>query len=232
MCVNGCDFQSAARQVESVIGECPRDGTERRKNDMAGYSHRLRGMAGKILHSQYLARRGLEIAPGLDWARDVDYFVDGQRICSYAGMLAPIVRDGKFLTYHVTYLQAGAKAPVTPCRKILPGGSNSGGACPLYPAAETMGIAEGVETAIAAKMLFGIPVWAALNTALLGGWKPPSIARNVTIFADNDASYAGHAAAYKLAHALHRMGINVEVRLPDEPDTDWADVLLQDRTAA
>jgi putative DNA primase/helicase len=234
MCVRGYDFYSACRDVESVIGPCPQDENEAKKPVEKTFAEKLRASACKTTSSVYLASRGLEVAPGLDWIKALTY-VDGSKakIGDFPAMLAPIVKNGKFLTYHATYLQDGRKAPLDPCRKILPGNeSNTGGACPLYPAAEWMGIAEGVETAIAAKMIFGIPVWAALNTALLAAWEPPAGVKRVSVFGDNDANFAGHAAAYALAHKLVKKGIQVEIQIAPEVDQDWNDVLLSNRSLA
>jgi putative DNA primase/helicase len=224
-CVRGYDFASACRDVESVIGACPRD-TEvvEVKKTLAEL---MRAKVSKTGRSSYLEGRGLEVAPGLDWVKSMPYFEDSDKAAvHFPAMLAPVMRDGKFLTYHVTYLHGGKKAEVPTPRKILPGPSNAGGACPLYAPAEHMGIAEGVETAIAAKMIFGVPVWAALNTALLASWEPPAIAKRIIICADNDSNYAGHAAAYQLAHRLKKKGLEVEVQICPEQDKDWNDILL------
>lgn len=230
-CVRGCDFATARRDVESVIGECPKD-TEvaEVKKTLAEL---MRAKATKTDRSLYLSARGLEVAPGLGWVREMPYFEEGDKTSRhYPAMLAPVMRDGKFLTYHVTYLQDGKKADVPTVRKILPGPGNSGASCPLYPEAEQMGIAEGVETAIAAKMIFGVPVWAALNAALLAQWDPPAIAKRIIIFGDNDANYAGHAAAYQLAHRLVKKGLEVEIQIAPQVGKDWNDVLLANRTLA
>src|SRR5690606_3001945 len=115
--------------------------------------------------SAYLASRGLEVPPGLLFARQVPYYDGTTQIGTYDAMLAPITRDGRWATLHCTYLHRGRKAPVEHPRKILPGRSSPiGGGVELYPAAEEMGVAEGIETAIAASMMFGVPVHAALNT--------------------------------------------------------------------
>lgn len=231
-CARGYDFHSACRDVESVIGPCPKDGEKVEQPIENAWALSLRARACKTSSSIYLASRGLEVAPGLDWIKDLAYTADGKKVGEYPAMLAPIVKGGKFLTYHATYLQDGKKADLDPCRKILPGPGNSGGACPLYPEAEVMGIAEGVETAIAAKMIFGLPVWAALNTALMAAWEPPAGVKRVMIFGDNDANYAGHAAAYQLAHKLVRKGIEVEIQMAPEVGQDWNDVLLANRSLA
>lgn len=227
-CVKGWDFKTTAEEIEKVIGECPRDEQPKQES----WAKRLRREVIKTKRSAYLESRGLSIAPVLDWHKALPYFDEnGEKIGTYQAMLAPVMRDGRFLTYHVTYLEGGSKASVPTPRKLLPG-ATSGGSVPLYPAAKTLGIAEGIETAIAAKTLHGVPTWAALNTALLQNWKPPQGVEEVWIFADHDTNLAGHAAAYQLAHKLICQKFTVHLRFPEEPDTDWNDVLLQQRKTA
>jgi putative DNA primase/helicase len=95
------------------------------------------------------------------------------------------------------------------------------------PSGDTLGIAEGIETALAASQLFHLPVWACLNAGLLQKWEPPKTVKRVVIFADNDPSYAGQAAAYGLAYKL-QSAFDVEVRTPDNPGDDWNDILCRD----
>jgi putative DNA primase/helicase len=225
MCKTGMGFADAAAAVDKIIG----NGHDAPTSRPSYYSHRLRSGAGKISQSAYLTSRGLSVAPGLDWHRAVEYRHDDGSVTTHPAMLAPITRGGEFLTYHATYLDAGRKASVPEPRKILPGPGNRGGACALYPPAETMGIAEGVETAIAASMLHrGMPVWSALNAALLAGFDPPSECRHLMVFADHDRNYAGHAAAYTLAHRVAKAKAveSVTVLLPPNPGQDWNDVLM------
>ena len=222
-CAQGWTFAEAAAAVEAVIGKPE----EPEAPKPASWAQTLRSQTVKTGRSKYLENRGLEVAPGLDWIWSLPYMEDGVKVEVYPAMLAPIFRDGRWLTYHATYLYQGEKAPVESPRKILPGPPLSGGACPLYPAGPVLGIAEGIETSIAAKMKFGIPVWASLNTSLMQGWNPPKGTKKVVIFGDNDTHLAGHAAAYALAHRLLLKGIEVEIQIPDAPG-DWNDVLLND----
>lgn len=230
MHVFGIDFREAARRIEAIVGKGDWTPTKRDST----YAEGLRSVAKPSQRSAYLASRGLEVAPGLRFARGVEYW-DGDRVAGrFDAMLAPITRGDRWLTFHVTYLLNGRKAPVTPCRKILPAhGSVTGAGVELYPAAEYMGVAEGVETAIAAKMLHGTPTHAALNTSMLAKWEPPPVAKSVWIYADNDESAAGHAAAWALCHRLRMKGLRAEVVMPPDVGTDWADVwLAQSRVAA
>jgi putative DNA primase/helicase len=41
------------------------------------------------------------------------------------------------------------------------------------PHQDVLGIAEGIETALSASILFNVPVWAALTEGLLQEWVPP-----------------------------------------------------------
>lgn len=227
MCVRGYTFKDAVKDVESVVGPCPKDDQPNAPRQPT-FAERLRSRVMKAKSSAYLASRGLEIAPGLDWMRSLSYVDDdGNKVGEFAAMLAPVMRKGRFLTYHVTYLKSGKKLDVRAPRKILPADASLNGASvPLYEPAEVMGVAEGIETAIAAKMMTGRPTWAALNTSLLKSWEPPEVAKKVYIFADNDQNYAGHAAAYQLAHRLTLKGVEAVVELPATKDTDWNDVLI------
>jgi hypothetical protein len=56
------------------------------------------------------------------------------------------------------------------------------------------GIAEGIETALAAYVLTKIPTWAAISAGNMARVTPPSWARHVTIFADRDKAGMGAAA--------------------------------------
>jgi putative DNA primase/helicase len=136
--------------------------------------------------------------------------------------------DGKPSGLHRTYLTgSGHKAKVENSKLSL-GPLVDGGAVRLAPAGSVLGIAEGVETALAASILFGVPAWAALNAGRLAVWEPPSGLEEVVIFADNDASFIGQTASFDLqARIADRMRVSIET--PVEEGTDWNDVLKQRR---
>jgi putative DNA primase/helicase len=133
--------------------------------------------------------------------------------------------DGDLVTAHVTYLKDGKKAPVAPPRKTLtPMTGREGCAARLMPlAGEVLGIAEGIETAIAASVLHDdVPTWAALSTALLGRFIPPPEVRRLLVFADRDV--AGLKAAWHLRdHLGERCAF--ELHLPPAQFGDWCDML-------
>lgn len=227
-CKTGRPFRELAADVDALIGNTATPSAPR----IATYAEQLRAIAKPAKRSRYLESRGLEMAPGLLFASSVDYRDDGKVIGKYAAMLAPIMRRGEFQTFHVTYLDDGAKADVRCPRKILPGGAIAGGGVELYPAAEVMGVSEGIETGIAAKIISGLPVHAAISAGGMAKWDAPDIAREVHIYADNDGNLAGHAAAYALANRLFLRGITPVVHIPSQVGADWNDVLLTMRAAA
>ncbi len=134
-------------------------------------------------------------------------------------------KDGKGLTVHRTYLDKdGFKAKLDPAKMTMPGLPMAGGAVRLGPPGEKLGIAEGIETALCAGRLFGLPVWASLSAAMLEKWEPPAGVREVWIFGDHDSSFTGQRAAYALAWRLKARGLVVRVEIPDPVGWDWADV--------
>lgn len=187
--------------------------------------------------SQYLDRRGLKMATyptQLRWIARTVYSHEDKSKTYHPAMLAKFVSpDAKQWTVHRTFLDnKGHKASVPTVRKLMPGRIPEGGAVRLAPSAETMGIAEGVETALSAMAMFGVPVWAALNADGLTKWKPPATARNILIFGDSDSSFAGQYKAAALAYRLKIEGYTVELRMPDELDTDWNDLWRAEQRTA
>jgi putative DNA primase/helicase len=72
-----------------------------------------------------------------------------------------------------------------------------------------------------ARVSFEMPVWAALSASQLKRWTPLEGCSEVTVFGNNDANFTGQAAANDLAHRLKAKGIEVTVRIANEPDTYW-----------
>jgi putative DNA primase/helicase len=88
---------------------------------------------------------------------------------------------------------------------------------------DTLGIGEGIETSLAANSLHGISTWAALNTAMLAKFTPPTSVRNLVIFADADEP--GLKAAARLTERLQKQ-LQIELRVPPAGFKDWNDVLM------
>ena len=150
-----------------------------------------------------------------------------QLLGRFPTMLAPIVRDGKLIAIHRTYLTDGKKAEVSTPKKLTAASASLAGACiPLAsPRGGVLGIAEGIETAAAASLGSGLPVVAAYCANALSGFHWPRGVDRLLIFADNDR--AGQQAATALAQRADKAGIDNKTLTPSKPGSDWADVWLE-----
>lgn len=148
----------------------------------------------------------------------------------YPAIVAPITDvQGRFLAVHRTYLarDGKGKATVDTPKKTL--GSFSGGSIKLAPAEDTLLLAEGIETALAAMAFFAEPAWACVCTGGMERVALPALplAQKVIIVADNDLNGAGMKSARVLETRLLNEGRQVRVIYPNTPDTDMADYLLK-----
>ncbi|RZZ81421.1 toprim domain-containing protein [Pseudoxanthomonas winnipegensis] len=240
MCCRGLTYAEAAKEVERVAGNAPATPPADVEEAKAKAQARIKRIAQasstpspKDDVGEYLAGRGLALPPQGLAVAPLDYYENGRSQGNYPTMVASIRGvDGKVQTLHLTYLQGGKKAPVRCPRKIV-SGYEPGSAIRLFPAAEHLGVAEGIETALAANQLFDLPTWALANEGNLRRFRPPPETKRVSIFADRDPSFAGQAAAYSLAQDLTRAGVECDVFVPPLlGKSDWNDVLLERRAAA
>lgn len=235
MLMNNWDFQTAAERVDEIIGNCPEDKREFvPKKDPRERLQKVQAQLTKVNDvgpvARYLRNRGVPVSDKLKEHPGMAYYEDGSYAGSYPAMVATFsAPSGQPLTFHITYItKAGAKAEVSVPKKILPPVSDMhGGSIKLFPAAEVMGIAEGIETALACYQKFGVCTWAAYSANFLEQFVPPKECENLIIFGDCDASFTGQSAAYKLAARLKSkkqfQHINVDVQIPELIGTDWAD---------
>jgi putative DNA primase/helicase len=232
--VLGWSFSEAAKRVDQIVGTVQAGPIAPERTDAS----KIRALTQVWEASrpvtrgdavwQYLNRRlGLEIVPAdlrlhpaLPYTNE-----EGNTLGRFPAMVARIrYPDGAGASIHRTYLTSdGHKAAVPEPKKIMAGKPLKTGAVRLGAAGMTLGIAEGIETALAASQRFGVPVWAATNAVLLESWVPPEGVSRVLIAGDNDASFTGQAAAFSLARRLVRDGLAVEVHVPGQMGKDWAD---------
>jgi phage/plasmid primase-like uncharacterized protein len=100
-------------------------------------------------------------------------------------------------------------------------GSPKGAAVMLHPAAERMGVGEGIETSLSAEQIFNVPVWAALSAGGVAAFPVIPSIKHLTIFTDYDEG--GLQAARKCNSRYKKAGIEVEVRCPPNVGADWND---------
>lgn len=232
MKVFGVDFREAACRIEAVLGsstvEQPKEpDTEAQRAQMNDLWSRSKPMRAGDRADLYLRSRGIALDGFPGALRVADTF-------RCRGMVARVTaHDGKPVNLHRTFLtEDGRKADVECPRKLMKGPFPPGSTVRLHPATETLGIAEGIETALAARLLFGIPVWAALTAGSLQEFRPPQGVTSLMIFGDHDENFVGQAAALHLAKAVHRNSVSAKVLIPDAVGRDWNDELTASARAA
>ncbi|MBB6306244.1 DUF7146 domain-containing protein [Xanthobacter tagetidis] len=137
--------------------------------------------------------------------------------------------------------ETGGKAPVSNPKVGF--GPAKGGAVRIGGVGEVIGLAEGLETSLAAWTLEGyrLPVWASLSTSGMMGFEPPLEVERVRLYPDGDLPRRGPdgsilvgpglAAAHTLRDRLVPSGIPVAVNLPPFHG-DFLDVLGAVRATA
>lgn len=228
------NFLEAAKKIESVAGAIPATIPTASPSDdeKRAICRKIWSEAKPVTQddpvSTYLLRRtGINAVPAcIRFHPYLAYRHDDGSNTRHPAMVAK-AQDitGAGCAIHRTYLDnAGNKAGLPAAKKVL-GTLPAGAAIQLLPPAECLGVAEGIETGLAAFELFGVATWAAVNSEGLKRWTPPNGVHRVVIFGDNDLSGTGQEAAWGLAKRLIATGIDTDVRIPEQAGMDWADVL-------
>ena len=239
----GKDFLGAARIVDEIIGGNRYMPLQPRADQKIDMLHRYRfpiemWRRGNVIRpddvsDRWLHNRGLgmDAYPPCLRTSSRERYRDSDRgdLISWHPCMLALVRDaqGKPITIARTYLtEDGQKADVPRPRKaVSPFGPSP--SIRLAPSAPLMGIAEGIETALAASRLFQMPMWSVLNTGGIETFEPPPIVEKLVIFADNDtAGMRGQLAAAKAVHRLIDR-VEMEVCIPPGRLKDWNDVLME-----
>jgi len=234
MGITGLSFRDVAAEVERIAGTVrpATTRTDRTDEDKLSALRRVFRESRPIERGdeacRYLAGRGLrlyDLPESIRLHPGMPYRDGGAVLGTFPTMLATVTdAAGRALSMHRTFIQDGTKAPVPAPKKLMQGLPLSGAAIRLTPVSRSLGIAEGVETALAASELFEVPVWSCLSTSGIEAFDPPEGVEHVIVFADNDANFAGQAAAYRAAHRLAIKGYEVEVCIPPSVG-DWLDEL-------
>lgn len=229
--IRSCEFREAAEEIERVAGFVRKESHKPMPSDAQKLDALKRVWAeskpvinGDGVHA-YLIGRGLEVPSSLRIHHELPYRDGEAYLGKFVAMIAKVQsQDGHGATLHRTYLQNGKKAPLPKAKKLMPGLPIAGAAIRLYGHGDVLGVAEGIETAISAKMKFGIPVWSCVSAGGVAGFVWPESVKRLVVFADNDESYTGQQAAYTLAKRCAAAGVECQVMIPEKVGTDWADV--------
>jgi len=231
------DFMGAVEAVAKVIDKAPAVAVVERDEGVSKEYFREIFVSSVKAHKtnlvgRYLLNRGLNTVP--DCLRLHKGLREPDSGETFPCMIALVrMPDGTAATMHRTWIvEPGQKAPIEKPKKMMPVLNGyrglDGAAIRLFEYSEelgVLGIAEGIETAIACHEIYAIPVWAAANSIQLTKWIPPKEMKQIVVFGDNDKNYTGQKAAYCLANKLVLQGVSVDVEIPDHPG-DFLNELL------
>ena len=175
---------------------------------------------------QYLRGRGIvQISPDLRFHGKTPLGTKGA-VRFLPAMLAAVRTDLGVIAIHRTFLDpktAKLAAMERPKRAL---GSLGRGAVRLSsPRGGRLGLAEGVESALSAMQLFGVPCWATLGNERFGLVTIPESVRELHLFIDHDAG--GFLAEDRAREAYALEGRRIVTRCPDRSGDDWNDVLVR-----
>lgn len=239
-------FAELAREIDELIGNQyqpehgdaapkPRESVKIRKGVIAKFGS-LVGLRGTGAE-QYLNSRGINRLPA-DWVKfnalEKTPYGDKQAMWALA-----TDDKAKPCYLHRTFLDGAHKADIPTQKRMLSLQEDSylehagSVAIRMFPVASTLGIAEGIETALSCQQIYNCNTWAVLNTSLMKRFRAPSGVKHLVIFADCDDNGAGHAAAWECGHrniiSKNNDVQQVSIRWPGRDDggsCDFNDMLM------
>ncbi|SES12145.1 Toprim domain-containing protein [Sphingobium sp. YR768] len=232
-CFAGCDTREVLRAIRRLRLPLP-DGPISVPSDQihipqtgAGPARRTWDASAPLAATPaeiYLANRRLK----LPW-HDLRYNARtplgrGRAVAFRPALIAAVRERHRIVAIHRTFLDpatATRAGDLAEPRMML--GRPGRGAVQLMPAARVLGLAEGIETALAAIRLHRIPVWAILGTERAGHILLPDRLERLVLLFDRDA--AGWKANQRARVAYRRPGLEIISPWPPPPNNDWADVL-------
>jgi putative DNA primase/helicase len=229
----GIDFAEAARRVDRILKNGVQEEPFQPEIDIEKRRRYLNTLwaAGKSPHVavEYLNDRGIpgKVISQMTDVRGTLTAWHSDDKCHYPAMLS-LIRSpkGKPISIHRTYITADKndKKITPPIEKI------SGGYVKLGEPSDTLCLAEGIETALAAWTITGYPAWATISAHGLESFQTiPKHVDRVIVCADNDASFVGQASAFKCAQYFKlRKKITTRVMMPKIEGWDMLDVLNND----
>jgi putative DNA primase/helicase len=231
-CFAGCRAADILRALGSagLIDPGPAGATDRGRELPAAASsrhaaRRVWGEGRAILDTaagRYLAARGLETAsPELRFHPRTPHGPRPFTIFRPA-MIAAVRDDSGLAAVHRSFLDPRlprlAELPAPRCGL----GRFGRGAVRFGGTTHRLGLAEGIETALSASLLFGVPCWATLGTERFGLVALPAGVTELLLFLDNDP---GGRRAEALARQAFAHLTTIESHYPPRPGDDWNDVL-------
>ena len=204
----GKEFKELAREVDGIIGNTyqrqmqqkPVSQTELLRNTVLNKFNKLKMVLGTNAES-YLRNRGICITN----INNVRYCEKDNTPKGTFGAIYAIATDskGNACYLHRTFLDGDKKAKIEANKRMNSLQNESyleyaqSVAIRLSDTESTLGIAEGIETALSCQQRYGCNTWATLNASLMKKFVAPAGVNHLIIFADTDSNLTGHSAAFE-----------------------------------
>lgn len=203
--ITGLPFSEIANQVDEIIGNTP--DRKQLKPKLSGVPKKIAATSKPIngtWSEYYLKERGIISLPTMSvhHCESIPYFnQEGVKVGNYPAMVATVTdaQTIEILQQHITYLD-GSKKLYRKVRNITDVDYKMP-VIRLMDAQKTLGIAEGIETALSAHDKYDVPCWSTINSGFMKRFRAPRGVTKLYVFADNDISLTGHAAAFECARA-------------------------------
>ncbi len=225
-------FKVLAREIDQLIGnqysnkpkqEIPSDINIIRSKVISKFATLL--SLKDTIASQYLSHRGIHVLPTANIRFnpcEKTPLGDKQAIWSIA-----TDNNGNSCYLHRTLLEGDKKANVEGNKRMLKLQAESylgfahSIAIRMFPVSSTLGIAEGIETALSCKQVYGCNTWSTLNAGFMRKFRAPKGVKHLIIFADRDKNGTGLASAFDCGNKNILSNNDVEtvsIRWPEKGD--------------
>lgn len=241
-CFAGCDTDDVIRSLRDIdrrVLNCSSndgaaDNQTAREQDLRERARDIWDRALPIVGTKaqhYLSARGLQTrSSSLRFLARTPLGSRGN-LTFRPALISALHERGRLVAVQRTFLDTNSNGLANDLgnpRRLL--GRPHAGAVMLAPASDVLGLAEGVETALSAAELLGVPVWATLGSERLAQIAIPDTVRRLLVLPDNDR--AGRIGVGNALQAYVRDGRSVETHWPPSGFNDWNDVLRAGRDLA
>jgi hypothetical protein len=229
MAANEIPFNEAVELALNITNVVPKTAPriQKTKPDVSYQVHSILNQCEPAAARQpahvYFQSRGLTVPKGIMFNEALSHWPTKSQ---WPALVAP-VKDlhGVVKAIHRTYLKpdGNGKADIEPNRMML--GDCIGHAVQLSEFTDTLGVAEGIETALSAQVLTGVSCWAVLSTSGMRNFIWPECLKSLVIF--RDAGTPGKDAADALSARALQAGLDVHICSPKSNDDFNTDLCLK-----
>jgi hypothetical protein len=229
-CFAGCKIAAIFEALKSERLDVPRAESgsgdrSRAAGDTQAYAvwlwHEGQSVSGTPAE-RYVRNRSIPVAPDVMRYHPATPLGRGRSVRFLPALLIAVGQPRRPAAIQRIFLQLnGRPALLERAKRSL--GPLRGDAVQLFEADDTLGLAEGVETALSAAVLLAIPVWASLGAERFDRIEIPMGIKRLVLLADNDL--AGRRAVARALQSYALVGREIVVLWPERSYNDWNDML-------